>query len=84
MTYEDDAGFSRAEFEAIESELLLNLIAIVKIQQLNIALLWKAIGIENEPVQAVATIRESTDRLAECIENVYGLVNSRRSPAPMN
>jgi len=74
MTNAEEAMLPNAEFEAIQSELLLNLIAVVKIQQLNIALLWEAIGSGKASVPVAAKMRESSLRLDDCIERVYGLI----------
>jgi hypothetical protein len=65
-----------AEFEAVQSELLLNLIALVKLQQLNIELLWEAFASGKAPVTAMTQMRESGIRLADSMERVHGMMVS--------
>jgi hypothetical protein len=54
-----DAMSCDPEFESIESELLINLIAFVKFQQLNIELLWKELAAGKPPAPAIAQMRET-------------------------
>ena len=69
-----DAIYHDSEFEVIQSELLLNLIAIVKYQQANIELLWEAFGAGKAPPHALLRMRESSGRLTASVENFYGLI----------
>lgn len=72
MTHRYGTEFTDGEFEAVQSELLLNLIAIVKIQQLNIELLWEALGSGKAPQDSLLQMRESSVRLTDSIGQVYG------------
>ena len=69
------------EFESIQSELLLNLIAIVKLQQLNIELLWEACGTGRAPVHALTEMRESSGHLTDRLEQFYGPLARTEKPA---
>ena len=74
-----DAVIYDLEFESVQSELLLNLVALVKFQQLNIELLWEAVGAGKKPVKAMTQMRESGVRLADSVEQMRGMMDCNGS-----
>jgi hypothetical protein len=49
----------------------LDLIAAVKTQHLNMALLWEAMESGKPPVSAATQMNESSSRLDDCIQRVF-------------
>lgn len=58
-------------------DVLLDILVAVKLQQLNIELLWKALGATAPPVEGMAQLRESNLRLANSMEQVAAVLASR-------
>lgn len=60
-------------------DVLLDILVAVKLQQLNIELLWKAYGAAGPPVESIAQLRESNLRLANSMEQVAAVLATRNN-----
>ena len=58
-------------------DVLLDILVAVKLQQLNIELLWKAYGAAEPSIESIDQLRESNLRLANSMEQVAALIASR-------
>ena len=55
-------------------DIVSNLVVIVKLQQLNIELLWEAYASGKPPADGLAQVRESNLRLADTMEQMVGVI----------
>ena len=58
-------------------DVLVNVLVVLKLQQLNIALLWEAYTAGKPPSDELTQMRESNRRLAESMEQMVGTMLSR-------
>lgn len=55
-------------------DLLVNVLVVLKLQQLNIDLLWEAYTSGKPPSEELTLVRESNRRLAETMEQMVSLM----------
>ncbi|MBZ5567248.1 MAG: hypothetical protein LAN64_05270 [Acidobacteriia bacterium] len=58
-------------------DILVNVLVVLKLQQLNIDLLWEAYTSGKPPSDEVTQVRESNRRLAESMEQMVGVMLSK-------
>ena len=58
-------------------DILVNVLVVLKLQQLNIDLLWQAYTSGKPPSDEVTQVRESNRRLAESMEQMVGVMLSK-------
>jgi hypothetical protein len=58
-------------------DLLVNVLVVLKLQQLNIDLLWEAYTSGKPPSDELTLVRESNRRLAETMEQMVSLMLSK-------
>ena len=61
-------------------DILVNVLVVLKLQQLNIDLLWKAYTSGKPPSDELTQVRDSNRRLAETMEQMVSVMLGKNQP----
>jgi hypothetical protein len=75
-----DEAVREIEAPASLVEIVINMLLILKLQQLNIELLWKANASETLPIEGASQLIESSRRLADSMEQIAAILAASNTP----